>query len=115
MLIVGLLILTVTTFLCVVISTPSVRVWAIVLLLSRIGASFVETMAFSYYFKKIGPEDPSLTALFINMHAFATIIVGTVGIVVAPFLVARPQLMFVVLGCAILWSISYVLPMRDTR
>lgn len=115
MLIIGLLILVVTTFICVIISTPEVRVWAFVLLLSRIGASFVETMAFSYYFKKIGPEDPSLTALFINMHAVATITVGTVGIIVAPFLVMRPQLMFIILGCAILWSISYVLPMRDTR
>ncbi len=115
MLIIGLLILTVTTFLCVIITTPEVRLWAFVLLLSRIGASFVETMAFSYYFKKIGPEDPSLTALFINMHAVAVVTVGTVGIIVAPYLVQRPQLMFVILGCAILWSISYVLPMRDTR
>lgn len=115
MLIIGLLILAVTTFLCVIISTPDVRLWVIVLLISRVGASFVETMAFSYYFKKIGPEDSSLTALFINMHGVATVTVGTVGIIVAPFLSARPQLMFIVLGCAILWSISYVLPMKDTR
>jgi MFS family permease len=115
MLIIGLLILAVATFLFVVISVPDVRLWALVLLFSRIGASFVETMAFGYYFKKIGPEDPSLTALFINMRGTATIIVGTVGVVVAPFLVVRPQLMFLILGCAILWNISYVLPMKDTR
>ena len=115
MLIIGLLILIVTTFLCVIVTSPDIRVWVLILLVSRIGAAFVETMAFSYYFKKSDTQDPSLTALFINMHGASTLIVSTVGFLVAPFLVTRPQLMFVILGCAIVWSISYVLPMRDTR
>jgi MFS family permease len=115
MLIIGLLILTVTTFLFVVISTKALWVWVLLLLCSRIGASFVETMSFTYYFKKVGVEDPSLTALFINMQGMGTLLVGTIGVIIAPFLGDRPQLMFVVLGCAILWSISYVLPMKDTR
>ena len=66
-------------------------------------------------YKKVGAEDPSLTALFINMQGMGIFVVGTVGVIVAPFLGERPQLMFVILGCAILWSISYVLPMKDTR
>ncbi len=115
MLIIGLLILTVTTFLFVVISTTALWVWILLLFISRIGASFVETMSFSYYFKKVGAEDPSLTALFINMQGMGMLLVGTVGVIVAPFLTERPQLMFVILGCAILWSISYILPMKDTR
>ncbi len=115
MLVIGLLTLTVTVFLCVVITTSDIRVWTILFLISRIGASFVETMAFSYYFKKVDKEDPSLTALFINMRGLATLLVGTIGIIIAPFIGDRPQLMFIILGCAILWSISYVLPMKDTR
>ncbi len=115
MLIIGLLILTVTTFLFVIITSTNLFIWAFVLLLSRIGASFVETMSFTYYFKKVGAEDPSLTALFINTQGLGVLIVGTIGVIVAPFLSERPQLMFVILGCAIVWSISYVLPMKDTR
>ena len=115
LLISGLMILAVTTFLCVIVTSHNPLVWVGILLVSRIGASCVETMAFTYYFKKIGPEDASLTALFTNMLGLATLIVGGVGIAVAPLLTARPQLMFVILGCAILWSISYVLPMKDTR
>lgn len=115
MLIIGLLILTVTSLLFVIIHTSDIRVWTLVLLASRVGASFVETMAFSYYFKKVDKEDPSLTALFINMNGLGTLVVGTVGIIVSPFLGNHPQLMFIILGCAILWSISYILPMRDTR
>lgn len=114
-LIIGLLILSVATFLFVIITTTDVRIWVFVLLVSRIGASFVETMSFSYYFKKVEVEDPSLTALFINTQSIATLIVGTVGVIVAPFLGERPQLMFIILGCVILWCISYILPMKDTR
>ena len=63
MLIIGLLILAVTTFLFVVITSTELFLWILLLVASRIGASFVETMSFSYYFKKVGVEDPSLTAL----------------------------------------------------
>lgn len=113
-LIIGLLILVVTTFLCVIVTSSDPRIWMLIFLVSRIGASFVETMAYTYYFKKVGPEDTSLTALFSNAYGVATIVVGAVGIAVAPLLVNRPQLMFIILGSSILWSISYILPMRDT-
>jgi MFS family permease len=115
MLIIGLLILTLTTFITVILTTKDIRVWTLLFVASRIGASFVETMAFSYYFKKVDIRDPSLTALFINMHGMGTLLVSLVGVIVAPFLGERPQLMFIILGCAILWSISYVLPMKNTK
>ena len=111
----GLLLLAFTVFLCVIVTSSNPIVWVIILLLSRIGAACVETMAFTYYFKKVGPEDASLTALFSNTLSFATITVGLLGVAIAPFLVARPQLMFIILGCGILWSISYIIPMKDTR
>ncbi len=115
MLLIGLLILTVTTFICVLLTTSSVLIWALVLLISRIGASLVDTMAFTYYFKKIGPEDPSFTALFVNMYSMAIITTGAVGVMISPFLVERPQLMFVILGCVLAWGVTVVLPMKDTR
>ncbi len=115
LMVVGLLILAVTTFLCVIVVSSNPLVWVAIFLVSRIGASCVETMAFTYYFKKIGPEDASLTALFSTNRVVATILVGTTGIIISPLLVEKPQLMFVVLGCAIVWSVFYVLPMKDTR
>lgn len=111
----GLLILAVTVFLCVVVRSPNPTVWVLIFLASRVGAACVETMAFAYYFKKVGPEDASLTAVFTNTLAVATITVGAVGAIIGPLLVSRPQLMFVILGCGILWSVTYVLPMKDTR
>ncbi len=111
----GLLILAVTTFLCVLVTSPDPRIWVFLLLISRIGAACVETMAFTYYFKKVGPEDASLTALFTNTKSVATVLVGATGVAIAPFLIDRPQIMFIVLGAVLLWTVSYVMPLKDTR
>ena len=115
LMVVGLLLLAATTFMCVTVTSRDPLVWVAIFLVSRIGASCVETMAFTYYFKKVGPEDASLTALFSNNRSIATIFVGLTGIFISPFIVDRPQLMFVILGCTIVMSVFYVLPMRDTR
>lgn len=115
LLIIGLLTLAFTVFLCVITTNTNPYTWIGIFLLSRIGAACVETMVFTYYFKKVGPEDASLTALFTSTRPAATILVGGLGLAIAPLLVERPQLMFVILGCAILWSISYVLPIKDTH
>ncbi|MDB5260188.1 MAG: major facilitator superfamily transporter [Candidatus Nomurabacteria bacterium] len=111
----GLCILAITAFMCVIITSNDPRVWIGILVVSRIGAALVETMAYTYFFKKIKSTDSSLNALFNNAGIFATIFIGAVGILISPFLIDRPQLMFLVLGGVILWGISYVLPIKDTR
>jgi hypothetical protein len=114
-LITGLLIMTVTTFLCVVIRSSDPWIWAFLLLASRIGTSFTETMTYSYFFKKIGAEDASLTALFMNVRGVSIILVGSIGFIFAPLLVKQPQLMFIILGCVILWGISNAIGLRSTK
>lgn len=113
-LIVGLIIMTITTFLCVIIKTSDIRVWALLLLASRIGTSFAETMIYSFFFKKIGPEDASLTALFMNIRGVAIISAGIIGFLVSPIIAKTPQLMFIILGCVILWGMSHALIIKQT-
>lgn len=112
-LIVGLLIMTITTFLFVVIKSPNPLVWAFLLLASRIGTSFTETMAYTYFFKKIDSVDASLTALFMNIRGVSIILVGGIGFIFAPLLIERPQLMFIILGCVILWGISNAIGIKS--
>jgi MFS family permease len=114
-LITGLLIMTITTFLCVIITSSNPLIWAMLLFTSRVGTSLAETMAHTYFFKRVGPEETSLTALFMNLRGVAIIVVGSVGFVIAPLLTTRPQLMFIILGCVILWGISNVLTMKEGR
>lgn len=115
LMIIGLVIIALSLFLMVVIQTTNPLTWIALLMFSRVGAACVETMAFTYYFKKVGAEDASLTALFSNMRGVGTIIVGILGFFLSPLLEPYPQLMFIVLGCAVLLSLIYVLPIRDTR
>lgn len=115
MLLIGLLLLIITSFLCVIVTKPDILLWTFILLISRIGASLVDTMAYSYYFKKITAEDPSFTALFVNMYNLAIIVTGLVGVLIAPFLIEKPQLIFIILGTSIMLGTTLVLPMKDTR
>jgi MFS family permease len=112
--IIGLLIMTVTTFLCVIIQSSNPLIWALLLFISRIGTSLAETMSQTYFFKRVGPEDASLTTLFMNLRGVATILVGSVGFMIAPLLVTRPQMMFIILGCVILLGISNILGMQPS-
>jgi MFS family permease len=102
----------VTTFLCVVITTSNPLVWAILFFVSRIGTSSAETMSYTYFFKKVGPEDASLTALFMNIRGVSIVLVGSIGFIFASLLAERPQLMFIILGCVILWGLSHALRMQ---
>lgn len=115
LLILGLIIMAITTMSIVVISTTNTIVWAGILIISRIGASCVETMAFTYYFKKISNHDASLVALISNMRSMAVVIVGFMGIIMAPLMVNYPGIMFIILALALLFGVTYVIPIKDTK
>ena len=115
LMILGLVLMALTTLSIVVVSTTNIIIWAVILILSRIGAACVETMTFTYYFKKINAQDASLVALFGNMRSFAIIIVGAFGAILAPLLINYPAIIFIVLGLALLFGVTYVIPIKDTR
>ncbi len=115
LLILGLIIMAITTLSIVVINTTNTIVWAGIMIASRVGASCVETMAFTYYFKKVTSRDASLVALISNMKSLATIIVGFVGVIMAPLMVNYPGIIFIILGLALLFGVTYVIPIKDTK
>lgn len=63
-LITGLLILSAATFIIPTIITPLFWIWALVLFLTRVGASLIEVSAESYFFKHVKEEDTDLISLF---------------------------------------------------
>jgi MFS family permease len=114
-LILGLLVTAMSLLIMAILSTTVTIVWILVLVLSRIGAASIETMVYTYFYKKIGPEDVSLTAAFTNMRSTATIAMTAVSIIIAPLITTYPQLMFLILALALLYGITYILPIKDTR
>ncbi len=115
LMILGLVIMAIATLSIAVIETTNVLVWLAVFLFSRIGAACVETMTFSYYFKKISAKDSSLIVLFSNMSNLATMIVAVIGIAIAPMLVTYSGIMFIIMGVALLLGVLFVIPIQDTK
>lgn len=114
LMVLGLLILTVSSFAISMVTSSNILIWILILVTSRIGAALVETMSYTYYFKKIDAEDIGLTTVFSNVRNFGLSITALFGIIFSPLVVMYPTIMFVMLGVILLWGITQVLHIKDT-
>ncbi len=71
LLIVGMVIMAASTAVLPFINSKALIVWAAILFMTRVGASFVEIMAESYFFKKIENEDTGLLSLWRSVNSFS--------------------------------------------
>jgi MFS family permease len=115
LLISGLLLMAIMTMVMALVTSSSILLWIVILTLSRVGASLVETMTFSYYFKKIGSKDIGLISVFTNIRSIAIIVVPLVGILISPLVVTYPGLMFVLLSIMLLYAALRTVPVHDTK
>lgn len=95
------------------ITTASVIVWATTLFVTRIGASAVEIMAESYFYKKIGPGDMHLISFMRTIRSSAYIVGPFVGTIALAFL--DYQYLFLILGILMLFGVPYSLTIKDSR
>ncbi len=95
------------------VTTSSVLFWAGLLFITRTGASAVEAMTESYFYKQVGPADAHLITFMRTTRATAYIIGPLVGYVVLSFL--DFHYLFLVLGILMLCAIPYALTIKDTR
>ncbi len=115
LLITGLLLMATMCMIAALVTSSNIFVWIVILTLSRVGAALVETMAFSYYFKKISSKDIGLISVFTNIRSVAVITVPLVGIIISPLVVTYPGLMFVLLSIMLLYAALRTVPLHDTR
>ncbi len=104
---IGFAITIISTVVISFISTPNVVLWAIVLFITRIGASIIQTTSDIYFFTHTGEEDANLLGIFRNMNPVAYIIspiLATLFFLVFPF-----KYLFLALGL-ILSSGFYFIP-----
>lgn len=95
------------------VTTSSVLVWAVALFLTRTGASMVEVMTESYFYKKIGPGDINLITFMRTMRTSAYIVGPLLGSLVLSLVDYR--FLFLVLGIIMLTAIPYALTIKDTK
>ena len=91
----------------------SITLYALVLFLTRVGASTLEVMCESAFFKQVTDADSEVISLYRNMMPFAY----TIGplIAAALFAFSSYQTLFTVLGIVMLLSTILALQVKDTR
>ena len=88
-------------------------VWAVILFISRMGASAIEIMTESYFFKKVDVEDVSAISMFRNTYPLAYIF----GPLLATFFVIFIPInyLFLILAIIMLYGLRYSVPLLDTK
>jgi MFS family permease len=112
MLSVGFVIMGLSTILLTFIPIPDFWLWAAGLLATRIGASTVEIMNETYFFKKTGENQPEVVSLFRMTKPLAYIIaplVATFVLQLMPF-----KALFFMLGLVMFYGLRYSLTLKDT-
>lgn len=88
-------------------------IWAGVLFLSRVGASLIEIMTESYFFKQVGVHNSGLISIFRLSRPVGTMLGSLVGIVSVSLL---PQgMIFYVLAIVVFLGLSKVSQLIDTK
>lgn len=103
---IGFIIISVSTFLIAGITTKSIILWAIVLFITRVGASIIETTSEIYFFTHIKEEEAYLLSIFRDMNPVAYLIAPILGTVVFIFLPFK--FLFIILGIILLSGLYYI-------
>jgi MFS family permease len=114
MLITGLLIASLSVLALPFIVSSSLFVWAFVFFMTRVGASFIETMSSVYFYKKVHKEDVGVIALFNNLGTFAMIFMSLISTVLIGFLGFGISALFYTLAIILLLGIYFALSLKDT-
>ena len=111
-LIAGLCVMGLSTLAIPFIQTPNFLVWAIVLFSTRVGASTIEVMSESYFYKSIHKEDAEAISFFKNTYALSFIIGPALA---TPLLLVLPsfKFLFFVLGAIILSGLLLAFRLKD--
>lgn len=113
MLTIGFVIMGISTAAIAWTTTTNIYLWAGLLFATRFGASAVEAMTESYFYKKVGPEDAHLITFMRTMRATSYIIAPIIGSVLLMFIDFR--FLFLVLGILMLAATPYSLTIKDTK
>jgi MFS family permease len=102
----GIIIMSLSTLFIPFISTQSIIIWALLLFITRTGASLIETTSEIYFFSHIKEEDASMLSIFRDMNPIAFIIAPLLSTLVFIFLPF--EYLFIILGIIILIGLYYI-------
>jgi len=113
MLVLGFIIMAGATATMGFMNTDSFWMWASILFLTRVGASMVEIMDETYFFKLVNSAEVNLMGAFRMLRPVAYIIFPTTASLL--LIMIEMKFLFVILGVILLYGIRYSLILRDTK
>jgi len=109
----GFLIISISTAYLSFISGSNLLVWAGVLFITRVGASMLEIMSETYFFKKIDGRDSNLLSFFRMTGPLAYIVAPLLATIILSFIDIK--YIFLVLGIIMLYGLKYSYNLKDTK
>jgi len=113
MMILGIIILSASTFAIAQIASYPLWIWAVVLFITRTGAALLEITTESYFFKHVDSNDTDRVGAFRALSPLSYIVGPLLGTVALLF-VSVPYL-FTFLAIILLLGIPFALPIKDTK
>lgn len=110
---IGFIIIIISTSIISFITTKNVAIWAIILFMTRVGASFIETTSETYFFTHIQEEDAYLLGIFRDMNPIAYIIAPLIATCVFIFLPFN--YLFIVLSLILLIGLYYIPKLKHSH
>ena len=111
---VGFIIMALATGMIAFIETKSFILWTALLFMSRVGASMVEVMSETYFFKRVDSKKANIIGIFRTMRPWAYVI----SPILATFLFAFSlpvKYIFFVLALIMFLGLHWSLELKDTR
>ncbi len=117
LLITGFILMGLASFLIPLLASAPLGIlgWAILLFLGRVGASTVDTMTQTYFFKQIDGHNASLVGYFSRSHAIAFVIAPLIATLLLQTEIIELSSLFTILGVFMFCAIYFPLRLKDTK
>jgi predicted MFS family arabinose efflux permease len=109
----GFVITAVATALIAFLREPSFILWTSVLFATRVGASMIEVMIETYFFKKISAGDADVVAFFRAVRPAAYVVAPAFAALLLS-LISLSRL-FIALAIIVLAGLAFTIPLKDTK
>jgi MFS family permease len=110
---IGFIIMGLSTLFISFLTIKSFWMWATILFITRIGASFVEISADTYFFKKVGPDKTDVISFFRIARPLSFIIGPLLATIILQFIPF--QYVFIIVGSIMIVGTHYALALTDTK
>ncbi|MDO8590663.1 MAG: MFS transporter [bacterium] len=111
---VGFIVIAIATGMIAFIQTKSFLLWTVLLFISRIGASMVEIMSETYFFKKVDSSRANVIGMFRTMRPFAYVISPLLTTLLFAFSLSIKHI-FIVLAIIMFLGLHWSLELKDTK